>query len=48
MLVRVAILVRMVMKARVVRQDVQDAVMMRSRSQDDMLPEKYDDMMRSR
>ena len=41
-------LVSMVMKARVVRQDVQDAVMMRSRSQDDMLPEKYDDMMRSR
>ena len=47
-MVGVAILVRMVIKARVVRQDVQEAGMMRSRSQDDMLPEKYDDMMRSR
>ena len=41
-------LVSMVMKAKVVRQDVQEAVVVRSRSQDDMLPEKYDNMIRSR
>ena len=41
-------LVSMVMKAKVVRQDVQEALVMRSRNQDDMLPEKYDDIIRSR
>ena len=42
-MVRVARVVRMVMKARLVRQDVQEAVVVRLRRQ-----EKYDDMMRSR